>query len=362
VSTSLGGSDEDDLRRRRDAMANAPRRASVDRRAFVVGGLVSGIALVAGCTNDPPHSAPSPRTATEATSTTGRRPRRRQQRLQPLPTSRVWPIRRSEVEPEVKRAAVRLVEALGRWTDGRNGSSAAARRIRELSIAADEPDRLVQQAGPLLGAESEATIRVVTAQYGGLLDESASVLVATRQWRRHTDGGIQSDGVTMDVRLSKRGHEWAVTDLRPSRPDAPTRPAPALIRRVVGHPRIHLPPAAQADVLAGDLCPKGMSALLSLADRYEIDVSVVHSGHPHFVFGTRRLSDHTRKRAFDVWALDGRPIVEPSTPHRLVDGFMRDAVEVGAYNVGGPRPLPGGYFFSDPTHHDHTHIAFDTDT
>jgi hypothetical protein len=105
-----------------------------------------------------------------------------------------------------------------------------------------------------------------------------------------------------------------------------------------------------------------MRALLDLARDYEINVSVVHSGHPYFVFGTHRVSDHTRGRAFDVWAINGQPIVSRATPHKLVDGFMRDAVDAGAYNVGGPRLLPGGSFFSDASHHDHTHIAFDSDS
>ena len=105
-----------------------------------------------------------------------------------------------------------------------------------------------------------------------------------------------------------------------------------------------------------------LGALLQLAGSYRMYVSVVRSGHPLDVFGTSRPSDHPRGRAFDVWQIDGRPVVDPATPRSLVAAFMRDAAAAGSYNVGGP-VLPGGgatvnQFFSDDTHHDHVHVGF----
>ena len=41
---------------------------------------------------------------------------------------------------------------------------------------------------------------------------------------------------------------------------------------------------------------------------------------------------------------------------------MPDAVDAGAYNVGGPRAHPGGPLFSDVTHHKQTHKPIDNDT
>jgi hypothetical protein len=335
----------------------------VGRREVVVAGLAGGAALLAGCTGDArPNDAA--RTHPEKTTpdttggpggpTTGERER-------PLPESRIWRVRPSETEPEAKRAAIRLLERLAQWPEGSAGRSAAVSRLRDLDIGRRSADRLVDEATPLLGDYSEATVRVVATQYGGLIGTSASVLVAMRQWKRRLDDSVVRGGSTVDVRLEKVGRQWQVTKLRPSRPGPRTRPEPELIRRVVEHRRIHLPPAARADVLAGSLCPLGMKALLDLAREYDIGASVVHSGHPYYVFGTHRLSDHTRKRAFDVWAINGHPIVAPKTSHDLVDGFMRAAVAAGAYNVGGPRQLDGDEFFSDVVHHDHTHIAFDRD-
>jgi hypothetical protein len=337
---------------------NSEDLRQLDRRSVVLGGMAGGAALLAGCTSSRPPAVKvdHPSSVTTSTRAGGLES---PGTVPALPASRVWPIRPSEVEPEIKEAAIRLLETLAQWPEGDAGRKAASRRLRDLPTARGHGDRLLNQAGPLLGAYSEASVRVVATQYGGLLETSASVLVALRQWTRRPDGSVRTGGSTVDVRVAKMNGQWVVTELHVSRPGPAARPEPVLVRRIIEHPRIHLPPASRADVLAGSLCPRGMRALLLLARRYDVGVSVVHSGHPYYVFGTDRISDHTRKRAFDVWAINDHPIVAPRTSPALVDGFMRSAVAAGAYNVGGPRLLSGSEFFSDPTHHDHTHIAFD---
>jgi hypothetical protein len=102
-----------------------------------------------------------------------------------------------------------------------------------------------------------------------------------------------------------------------------------------------------------------LGALLALAQHYVVDVSVVRSGHPIFVFGTSRRSDHPRGRAVDIWALDGRRIVDPAN-RAFVERAMRVAASVGPYQVGGPVDLDGGgrQYFSDQTHQDHMHLGF----
>ncbi|MFI9171991.1 hypothetical protein [Streptomyces lincolnensis] len=281
----------------------------------------------------------------------------------PLPTASPWPLVRTEVEPRAKGAAVRLLEALGTWPRGQHGPGPARERARIRGVPPAGAAHLVARADPLLTAAPEATVRVIAAQYGGLAGDRASVLVPLRQWRRAADGSVEDGGATVDVRLTRTPSGWQIRDLCPSRPGRPlTRPG-ALIERTVTHGRIHLPPAAEADIRAGHLHPAPLRALLTLAESYDIDVSVVHTGHPRNVFGTNRLSDHTRMRAFDIWAVDGHTVIDPATPAPLIDGFMRAAARAGAYNVGGPRLLGrgGGAFFSDRVHRDHLHIGFDSD-
>jgi hypothetical protein len=82
------------------------------------------------------------------------------------------------------------------------------------------------------------------------------------------------------------------------------------------------------------------------------------------VFGTTRPSDHPVGRAFDVWRINGHPVVDPATSRALITQFMRAAAAAGSYNVGGPVQLSGGatanQYFSDNTHHDHVHAGFST--
>jgi len=246
-----------------------------------------------------------------------------------------------------------LIEAIGSWTGG--GTKGAADRVAALG----EDRQLVSQAAPLLGAGSQAVIRVIDAQYGGILPDAASVLVVCRQWRA-AGRSVTDGGTTVDVRLSRTGGRWHVTALHPAHPGRLKLPPSPLATAVLTNHHIDLPPASAADLRSGRVHDSVSRALLDLAETYRIGVSVIRSGHPIYVFGTNRLRDHPRGRAFDTWNIDGHAVVDPTTPRRLIIGYMHDAAAAGSYNVGGPYLLagPGNQYFSDATHHDHVHAGF----
>ncbi len=287
----------------------------LDRRRFL---LLAASGLLAGCSRAPtPGVAPSlPRTAATGSAAA------------PSPTAslpRVSPWRPDEndLEPFAKLAAVRLIERHG---TGRH-----------------------------------STVEVVDAQYGGLLERSASVLVVTRSWHVIRRGLLRTGGATYDVRVARTGPRWQVTAVHPSRPGPPARQLSAAAREVLAHPRIALPAAAHADVRSGHVHDTVLTAMLTLAHRHRIGVSVVRSGHPLLVFGTDRPSDHPPGRAFDTWRIDGHPVVAAATPRRVVTSYMEAAAAAGSYNVGGPYLLGAApQFFTDRTHHDHVHAGFAT--
>ncbi|MFJ9537565.1 hypothetical protein ACIRPX_09955 [Streptomyces sp. NPDC101225] len=333
----------------------------VGRRTVLLA--VSGLAFgAAGCSTSRPRAAAAGARGTEAP---GRRPSAGAGTPTALPGTPTalpravaWHPGPGEVDPQVKLRAVRLVEALGSWRTGDGGTAAARRRVSALGL---DPG-LADSAKPLLAAADEAVLRVVDAQYGGILADAGSVLVVCRQWTRGA-GTVTAGGTTVDVRLSRARPRWTVTALHPAAPGPALSSLPAPARRVLDDPRVGLPPAARADVRSGHIHPTVLGALLELSGTYRVNVSVIRSGHPLYVFGTSRRSDHPRGRAFDVWQINGRSVVDPATPRRLVESFMRDAAAAGSYNVGGPVPLSGGppgQFFSDPTHHDHVHVGFVT--
>lgn len=328
------------------------------RRALLLG---TAGALAAGCSGGPPatpsasahrsSAAPSP-TPSPAPSASAR----------VLPATAPWQPGPGEIQPDVKLRAVQLVEALGAWPPGGQGTGPARGRVSALGL---DP-ALVDQAAPLLQTpeQTAAALQVIDAQYGGLLADSASVLVVCRQWTLDRAGAVTAGGTTVDVRLGAASPCWTVTALHPAQPGAPAPGVSSAAHQVLTEPRIQLPPASVADVLSGNVHDSVLQAMLVLARPHIIAVSVVRSGHPIDVFGTTRPSDHPLGRAFDVWQIDGHPVVDPATPTDLVDTFMRAAAAAGSYNVGGPRQLSGGttpdQFFSDATHHDHVHIGFRT--
>ncbi|MGW4379243.1 hypothetical protein [Kitasatospora sp. NPDC004531] len=275
-----------------------------------------------------------------------------------FPAPAAWAPGPGEVEPDVKLRAVQVVEAVGTWPPGGQGLAAAGQRVAALGL----PAGLAEQGGALLADVPQAAVEVVYAQYGGLTDDSASVLVVCRQWLAAADGSAHSAGTTVDVRLSRAEPRWTVTALHPADPGPVAAALPDPATRVLAQPRITLPPAAAADIRSGQVHDSVLNAMLALAGPYSFQPSVVRSGHPLLVFGTDRPSDHPRGRAFDTWQIDGRAVVDPATPTDLVDSFMRAAAAAGSYNVGGPRQLSGGrtanQFFSDRTHRDHVHAGF----
>ncbi|MEP6814195.1 MAG: hypothetical protein ABI873_01450 [Marmoricola sp.] len=344
----------------------APESVHLDRRALLVGG-TAGLLTVAGCasgtgasrsgstaapgssTRAPKSPGPSATLAESAAPSPSASP-------VPAPSRIVWRPDAGDVDPAAKHAAVRVVEAIGTWDSGGEGLRAAARRVAALG----QPRRLASLAGTLTGAADEAVVRVVDAQTGGLLSSSASILVVCRQWRRTGTGGGHWGGTTVDVRLVLRLGRWQVTELHPARPGPAARSPSDLQRRVLSSSRIVLPPAAMADVRSGNVHVSVLRAMLALSADFRIGVSVVRSGHPTYVFGTGRPSDHPQGRAFDTFRIDGRLVVDPATPQALVTRFMEAAARAGSYNVGGPYRLSGAgnLFFSDATHHDHVHAGF----
>jgi hypothetical protein len=336
-----------------DGVTAPDRDDSLDRRTLLRLGLVAGVAGLAGCSPSTPASGahrtatatPSP--STSAATTTG---------STSLPAPAPWVAGAGEVHPDVKRRALRALESIGTWGAAGGGSAAAvAARLRALGV---DP-ALARQARPLLGADRAAVTRVVDAQYGGILASSASVLAVVDQWRLGADGAVHASGTTFDVRLVAASPRWRITEIRPAAPGPGSSSLPSSARAVLASRRVRLPYAGRADIASGQVHVSVLEALLSLARHYVVDVSVVRSGHPIYVFGTNRRSDHPRGRAVDVWALDGRRIVDPAN-RAFVERAMRVAASAGPYQVGGPVDLDGGgsQYFSDLTHQDHLHLGF----
>jgi hypothetical protein len=203
--------------------------------------------------------------------------------------------------------------------------------------------------------------RIVYPQFGGLLPEQASVMVVVEQ-QIGSVAGIRTETRTLDVRVSLREGDWHFERLASHGGDPVPRPETLTpeARAVLDNPRIELPDSARWDVYAGLVSPALLEVMARAAEEWPLGVIVFHSGHPWHIFGTYRMSDHSRGIAVDVHRIGDRLVIddraEGSTTHRFVK-WLFEQPDVAV--IGSPWALDGfgGRSFTDLLHQDHIHIA-----
>ena len=268
---------------------------------------------------------------------------------QPLP---------GEPAPEAKRAASDVVQVLTTFDASPDPAPLVASRLAELGV----PSQLVDQVRPLLVAGAASAGDIVYPQLGGLNAESASVMVVVRQ--RLLEGGSPRAVIrTIDVRLARAGQGWVVTSIESAGGTSPEDPPPpsTAAAPVLANPAVTLPDSARWDILAGGVDQRVLALLARLGADHRIDVTVIATGHPHDVFASGRVSNHTRGRAVDIWAVDGRPVVDQRDPAGPLATLARGLLADGVTELGGPWDLdgPGGASFTNSVHQDHLHVGFD---
>ncbi|MBE1533077.1 hypothetical protein [Actinomadura algeriensis] len=288
-----------------------------------------------------------------------------------LPRFTPYEVASGEPAPEVKRAAVRFLEALAH---GPGGAGPAA--IRGRLAAAGQPTGPADDVAPLLVGADATAVDIVYPQFGGLEPTKASVMAVVRlHHRRGRD--VSATTRTLDVRLAKGERGWSVTgvasigggpprDVPTGSPDAASRdatvPPGSPAAAVLADDRIRMPDTARADVRAGRVDDRVLRLLSRLADEHTLSVAVLVTGHPRHVFGSPAVSNHARGRAVDVWAVDGVPVARQ---RKAADGparaVTRQALRLGADEVGAPWTIQanGLSTFTNTLHQDHLHIAFD---
>ena len=261
----------------------------------------------------------------------------------------------NEVEPNLKGVAVATVQALMTYDAHTSSTDAARRRL----VAAAAAPQIADRAGAVLIEGAQSAADVVYPQLGGLTSDRASVMLVIRQ-RLLRGQDLQTFVRTVDVRLVRRDGQWAVEDIASFGGDAPTSPAElsAMARQVLAHPAIDLPDSARWDISSGRVSDAVLSLLVDLAETHKLGVTVFASGHPHEVFGTNRVSNHTRGAAVDLWLVD-TPIVTQGGPSGPLPALVRELLKRGVTELGSPVDVdgPAGGSFTDTVHQDHLHLA-----
>jgi hypothetical protein len=201
----------------------------------------------------------------------------------------------------------------------------------------------------------------VYPQLGGLLPERASVMTVIEQ-HIGTPTGIRSEVRTLDIRIGRDDEGWRFESLASNGGDPVPRPEELSpeAKAVLDNPRIELPDSARWDIHAGRVAPELLSLMARAAELVPFGVIVFDSGHPWNIFGTDRMSDHSRGIAVDVHRIGDRLVIddraEDSLTHRFVQ-WLFDQPDVA--RIGSPWALDGfgGRSFTDLLHQDHLHIA-----
>jgi hypothetical protein len=274
----------------------------------------------------------------------------------------------AEPLPRLKQVAAAFVQGLATRPSGARPEDVLA-AVLALTAGSFDAAAALAEAAPLYDA-AVSSGEIVYPQFGGLAPDGpgareASVMVVVRQRVLAANGAVGEVVRTCDVRLRDVDGDWRVLALASIGGQPVDRPADLdpVSAAVLDDPRIDLPDSARWDVHARRVSAETLSVLAQAAGRSPVSVTVLRSGHPVEVFGSRNLSDHTRGRAVDIWGVGGIPVVSqpPSgSPYRVVlDGAFADprVTQTGS-PAGTDLDGPGRRrSFTNTVHADHLHLA-----
>ncbi len=156
----------------------------------------------------------------------------------------------------------------------------------------------------------------------------------------------------------------------PAPPGAPTSPSasPQLGSALAATPKsllasdaIAFSPAAADDVARGVADRRLVELLAWIARRHQIVVTVIKTGHPRFVTGTRKVSNHWYGRAATISEVDGQPVAPGSaSAAALWDQLQASPRALRPDEIGAPWSVPDNpRMFSGPGEQAEIHIGFD---
>ena len=264
-----------------------------------------------------------------------------------------------DVYPNAKRLAGRLAQALGTYRAGSSAEEVA--RAAAAAVGAADESAVLAGLESIVERDSASVGEVEYVQLGGLTPESASLMVVLHQELRPRRGEPFTRVRVLDVRLRIVEGGWVVDGLASdggSPVEAPENLS-AAARAVLDSRRVQLPDSARWDIERGEIDDRLLTLIAEMAERHELKVAVLSSGHPFNVFGTDKQSHHTKGRAVDIYAVDGDPVARQrheGTPAHALTLWLFDR---GVPEVGSPWDLdpPGGRSFTDVVHQDHIHVA-----
>lgn len=264
-----------------------------------------------------------------------------------------------ETHPNAKVAGAAIAQAIATYDPGDSASGVLDRATggRGGSKDLDAARELFHEGWASRG-------EVVYPQFGGLTETHCSIMTVVAQTLTDEDGDERKVTRTIDVRLRIEGGVWVFDGLASGGGTPVERPddLPEAAVAVLDDERIVLADSARWDIHRGHTVVPLLALMARLAEvTGGFEVNVLDTGHPTNVFGSDRVSDHSRGRALDIHAIAGELVIEGrsegTATARAVDYLFGD--DPGRPIIGAPwaRDGFGGRSFTDPVHQDHIHVA-----
>ena len=278
-------------------------------------------------------------------------------RPSPAPAAARWRPSDDEVYPAAKRLAARVVERLTTYEERTQPDLTAASAARRFGVDASD---VIATAREVVHPDASSSGTVVYPQLGGVAPEAASVMVVVDQSLTNDDRRWV-ERRTIDVQLRLDSGQWELDQLGSGGGKAATQPRDLSEEAlaVLSHRSIELTDSARWDIYQGGIDDRLLDLMVSIADRHEIAVTTMATGHPEHVFATELISNHTRGRAVDIFKVDGDLVVEQRERGSRAYALTRWVFNQGVPELGSPWSFDGfgGRSFTDIVHADHIHVA-----
>jgi len=267
----------------------------------------------------------------------------------------------NEVQADAKRLGAAVVYRITNYDHGSSTVESAA------GVTADpaRADALARKAATVHhpGMWSRGTIEY--AQLGGHRDDRISIMVVVHQ-ELGTPGTADAERTetrTMDVRLARGASgAWEFEKLASAGGQPVARPGnlSPLAASVVDDPRIDLPDTAIWDIYSGRTDPALHQVMLDIAERTPYSVIVLRTGHPHNVFGTDRVSNHTVGRAVDIHEAGSELVIDShdtTSSIYALSAWLVSRHDIREFGSSWRFDDAVAHNFTDEVHHDHLHVG-----
>jgi hypothetical protein len=175
-------------------------------------------------------------------------------------------------------------------------------------------------------------------------------------------------GMSSACGLLKQSEQASLSPPVPSQTSS-SAPAPSVLqgapaatpRSLLATDAIAFSPAAADDVAHGVADPRLVQLLAWIAQRHQIVVTVIKTGHQRFVTGTHKPSNHWYGRAATISEVDGQAVAAGSaSAAALWDELQAAPTALRPDEIGAPWSVPGNpRWFSGPGEQAEIHVGFD---